>query len=245
MNKYLQKIASKISKNKIYKIVFYGDSITSTEWVHPNWREITKYVLEDHLTFLTKDWKKSSWNIRMFNGGLNGSTSSEMAEGIDKYVINQRPDLVLLQGNRNDLTFKVPIKKHTENINKMIKNLLSHKIETIYWGTPASLDKDRNKMFKPYLKDCLEIVKRNKIPYVNMFDKIQEYKLTRFYTFASVGNEDENMKKGQIDVVHPNQLGNAYIAKILLKDIWGIEFDPDLYIKETLEGKMYPEYYSQ
>jgi len=45
----MEKIKEALEKNGKYWIAFVGDSITSTEWVHPNWREIVEYVLKDKL----------------------------------------------------------------------------------------------------------------------------------------------------------------------------------------------------
>ena len=43
----LQEISDSIKSNGKYWIAFTGDSITSCEWVHPNWREIVEYVLQE------------------------------------------------------------------------------------------------------------------------------------------------------------------------------------------------------
>ena len=60
----LKLIKSHLNKDKTFRIVFMGDSITSTEWVHPNWREIIEYVLKMELEKQMKDWKIPSWGIR-------------------------------------------------------------------------------------------------------------------------------------------------------------------------------------
>ena len=64
----------------------------------------------------------------------------------------------------------------------------------------------------------------------------------KFFTFISEENLDEKIKAGEIDPSHPNQLGNAYIAKVLLDKIWGIKFDPEKYIKNVNGGEKLPEY---
>ena len=77
---------------------------------------------------------------------------------------------------------------------------------------------------------------------IDMFNIYQNYSTEKFFTFISEGNPVEGVKAGDLDLQHPNQLGNAYIAKIILKEIFGINFDADEYIKDTLEGKKYPGY---
>ena len=54
-------IQKRIDENGKYWISFVGDSITTCEWVHPNWREIVQYVLNDKL--------KGDWGFRCFNFG--------------------------------------------------------------------------------------------------------------------------------------------------------------------------------
>lgn len=240
---YLTKIQNHIQKDKIYTIAFYGDSITSTEWVHPNWREIIEYVLKDYLGFVMKDWKTPSWNIRTINSALDGAKSEDLREKLDSYVLAHEPDLVILQGTRDDLTFNIGIKNHINNITSIIKEILNRKISVIFCGTNPSLNQEDNRKYSPYIKKGALIARQLKIKYVDLFNKLQNYDLKKFYTFLSEGNEAEGTKPGEIDPEHPNVLGNAYIAKILLKDIFGIEFDPELYIKDTLAGEKYPKYY--
>lgn len=44
------------------------------------------------------------------------------------------------------------------------------------------------------------------------------------------------------DEFHPNQLGNAYMAKKVLADVFGINFNPNMYMQDHLGGKKYPGY---
>lgn len=57
-------IQKQIDKNGKYWITFVGDSTTSCEWVHPNWREIVQYVLNEKLG--------GDWRFRGFNFGYDG-----------------------------------------------------------------------------------------------------------------------------------------------------------------------------
>ena len=76
-----------------------------------------------------------------------------------------------------------------------------------------------------------------------MFEIYQQFNLDKFFTFISeFGNEDIGIKPGELDFQHPNALGNAYIAKVVLKEVFGIDFDPELYMKTLLNGEKYPKY---
>jgi lysophospholipase L1-like esterase len=241
-SRLLSEIKNHIKKSKIYRIAFYGDSITSTEWVHPNFREIIEYVLKDYLTDLMHNWQIPSWNIRCFNAALDGGTSKDMLQNLKDYILIHKPNLVILQGTRNDFSFKLGVPKHIKNITSIIKKLLANKIDVIFCGTTPSLLKRTNKEYSPFIKQDPIIAKKLKIKYVDLFHKYQKFNLKKFFTFISEGDPDAGLKVGELDKEHPNTLGNAYIAKILLKDIFGIKFDPELYIKEVLAGKKYPKY---
>jgi hypothetical protein len=77
---------------------------------------------------------------------------------------------------------------------------------------------------------------------VDLFNIYKSFPLRKFYTFKSEENVPEHIKEGEIDFLHPNQLGEAYVAKAVLKEVFGIEFDPELYWKDTLAGEKYPKY---
>jgi hypothetical protein len=57
----INQIKDYLNKNDKFRIVFVGDSITSTEWVHPNWREIIEYVIKEELEKIISDWRIPSW----------------------------------------------------------------------------------------------------------------------------------------------------------------------------------------
>ena len=80
MNSTLELIFTQIHNDNFHRIGFVGDSITSTEWVHPNWRAIVEYVLKEELTSLIGNWKTPSWKIRCFNFGFDGSTTVDLLD---------------------------------------------------------------------------------------------------------------------------------------------------------------------
>jgi lysophospholipase L1-like esterase len=242
---YLQKIRETITKDDIYKIIFYGDSITSTEWVHPNWREIIDYVLKDYLVPIIGDWKIPSWKIRTINAGLDGATTKDFVEQLELHVLSYNPSLVIFMGGKNDLYLGLSVEEYCQNLSEIFKKLNNKKIDTVFCSSTPSLRKDFTERFKPYVEKTPGITKKYNIPFINIFEQYQEFQLEKFFTFISEGNPEVGIKKGEIDPLHPNQLGNAYIAKILLKEIFGIDFDPEIYIKDTINGKMYPRYYEK
>ena len=78
--KMMDKIKNKLEKEGKFWIAFVGDSITSTEWVHPNWREIVEYVLKEELQKVFTDYRIPFLGIRCFNHGYDGATTKDILE---------------------------------------------------------------------------------------------------------------------------------------------------------------------
>jgi len=100
----MKNIKRKLDNNGKFWITFAGDSITSCEWVHPNWREIVEYVLKNELSKAMIDWKKPSWGIRCFNWGLDGSISTDIVERLGQ-ITDSKPDMMIVMIGANDPPF--------------------------------------------------------------------------------------------------------------------------------------------
>ncbi len=234
--------ASLLVKGK-YWIVFTGDSITSCEWVHPNWRDMVIYVLQEELTALLKgDWKTAEWGIKGFNFAYDGATTKDILERIDDLLL-VNPQLVIGLMGGNDPVMGVSVEQSVANI-KRISELVTESGSKLIWcnSTPAGKGSKKNPEYKPYAQAMMQIPDQENFFKIDMFNLYQQYPTEKFFTFQSEANPLEGIKAGEPDLQHPNQLGNAYIAKIILKQVFNIEFDPEKYIRETLEGKKYPGY---
>ncbi len=235
----LAKIADKLKQNGKYWIVFTGDSITSCEWVHPNWREIVEYVLQEEMTKYLNDWKMSEWGIRGFNFALDGATSRDILNRVNKMkTIN--PDIIIGLMGGNDPALGISIAESVENIKR-----ISNSFNTIVvWcsSTPAGERSKKNAEYAPYVEAFLQIPDSEYFRKIDMFNIYRKFPTKKFFTFKSEENPVEGIKEGELDLQHPNQLGNAYIAKVILKKVFDIEFDPEKYWKETQSGEKLPKY---
>ena len=239
----LEQIKKTLHTSGKYWIVFTGDSITSCEWVHPNWREIVIYVLQRELVnLMSDDWKIPSWGVRGFNFAYDGATTKDILNKIDDILL-VKPQLVISLMGGNDPVLGVSEEESVENITK-ISELVAKAGSQLVWcgSTPAGKGSKKNPEYEPYAKALMQIPEKVNFFKIDMFNIYQNYSTEKFFTFISEGNPVEGVKAGDLDLQHPNQLGNAYIAKIILKEIFGINFDADEYIKDTLEGKKYPGY---
>lgn len=231
-----------------YRIVFLGDSITSAEWVHPNWREIVEYVLKQEFGYRIGSgefgWKLAEWGIRCFNAGFDGATTEDMLQRLDTDVLVHNPDMVIVCGGDNDMHLKRTDMELKESLSKIVSKLESSTKGSIYMSPPsgpASRANDEENL-RQFMKPALLLFPRDNMQFIDLFLEYKKFDTERFFTFVSIGNEHAGLKPGDIDFLHPNQLGNAYIAKIVLEHGFGISFDPDLYIEKTLAGEMFPSY---
>jgi len=250
MTTLLEDIKSVISLDQKFKIVFYGDSTTSTEWVHPNWRGIIEYVVKMELEDFepakggTGSWNYSWWNLNFINSGLNGATTKDFLNRLSKDVFTYSPDMIIAITGDNDVD-KITEKEHAENHRKILTRL-TNKIKHVYYATSIYTAQDtHNAKYKGYVKELAKVFPFKDVTFIDLFELYSKYPIERFYTYV-IDKEDEECltdeKGGNTDTMHPNALGNAYIAKILLKEIFGLEFDPEMYIADLNSGLKYPRY---
>lgn len=239
----LENISRHLKKNNKYWIVFTGDSITSCEWVHPNWREIVIYVLQKEITkYLKEDWQTPKWGIKGFNFAYDGSTTKDILEKMDDILL-VKPQLVIGLMGGNDPVFDVSIEESVENINKIYESVIAASAKLVWCNsTSAGKGSKKNPEYEPYAKAFMDMPDKDGFTKIDMFNIYKSFPIDRFFTFTSEENPVEGIKEGEPDLQHPNQLGNAYIAKVILKEVFEINFDPEKYIKETLEEKKYPGY---
>lgn len=239
----LAEIKSYLVNKKRFWIVFTGDSITSCEWVHPNWREIVEYVLKEEMTkFLKGDWKTSEWGIKTFNFAYDGATTKDILEKIDNLLLI-KPDLTIGLMGGNDPTFKISISSHISNIEKIASKLITAGSKVVWSNSiPAGQGSKKNPKYKPFAQAVTKITGNENLQVIDMFNLYQNFPLERIFTFKSEENPIEEIKSGEPDLQHPNQLGNAYIAKVILEKVFSIKFNPEKYIKDTQGGEKYPGY---
>ena len=236
----LEEIANKLKTKGKYWIAFTGDSITSCEWVHPNWRDIVQYVLQSEMTdYLKGDWKTSEWGIKGFNFAYDGATTKDIVNKKDDIKLIS-PDLIIGLMGGNDPTLGVTVAESVENITKVVQAFDC----TVVWcnSTPAGENSKKNPEYEPYAKAFMDMEGAENLQKIDMYSIYKQFPLERIFTFISEENPIEGIKAGEVDLQHPNQLGNAYIAKVILKEVFNIEFNPEKYIKETLAGEKLPSY---
>lgn len=232
----VNKIIQLLKENNKYRIAFVGDSLTSCEWIHPNWREIVEYVLKNELESKFEDWKIPSWGIRCFNFGFDGSTTRDILEKAEE-ILAIKPDLIISLMGGNDPTLGIKVEKTKNNIENLLNKF---KGIGVFWMTSLPDFKGRKDTeYEAYRKASLEISGGENQKVYDSFSEYKKNNLNKLFTLVT----DEYKNEGYLtDPEHPNQLGNAYIAKMVLKEMFEIEFDPEKFIETTLSGEKYPKY---
>jgi lysophospholipase L1-like esterase len=240
----LQTIEKYLELDKFYNIAFIGDSLTSCEWIHPNWREIVEYVLKQELEEKMEDWKLPAWKLRTFNVGFNGGNSSDVLHLLQESVLIHKPALAFIMLGTNDADFQTATpEEFKENIKLMCKRLSEIGCKDIVLMTsPKTLDKDANDGYVNYFKLLEELTLEENLYFLDLYRKFENLKLEKIYTFISPRDEMDGTKAGDIDQVHPNRLGNAYIAKFVLEELFRINFNPKLYLETLLQEEKFPRY---
>jgi hypothetical protein len=246
-NKFLSKIKNNLENDSWYRIAFLGDSITSAEWVHPNWREIIEYILKMELEKMLGDINIPWWKMRFYNAGFCGDHTGHLLGYLDEELAPIRPDLVIFMDTYNDKYFDISPLEHGRNLELIFFRLSEFCENIVFSSSIKRLKPKANELNDPYRREAERIIKNSKsnISYVDLYSQFEKLNLSRFFTFINTP-EDENKEfgviAGEIDFSHPNVFGNAHIAKIFLNDIFGVEFDPEIYLKGVLKGEKYPRY---
>lgn len=238
----LGEIKKILLKTGRFHIVFIGDSITSEEWVHPNWREIIEYVLKDRFIDLelTDDWRVPEWGIRGINSGYDGASTSEILARLDEAVFKFKPEMAISLFGGAD----VEVSDKLLADEKKLMNEVSSKVPVFVYCT--SLPCNNEKLIKnceKYVVTVKSILPAKGVHLIDMFSLYRKYDLAKMFDMTNrYGNKVLKIQPGEVDFVHPSQLGNAYIAQVLLKEVFGVDFDPEQYLREVLSGMMWPRY---
>ncbi len=224
---YLE-VLNKLKKGEIYKIAFIGDSLTSCEWIHPNWRDIFEYILKFSFEeFKGDDWWIPEWNIKFFNYSLDGGTTKHFISNVIDCENEIGPDMYIIMGTSNDYYFKISPEQGRKNIEKIF-DILKDK-QVIYSPDIKCNDPEYNKTDIPYIEEVLKISFPKNVLFVNGYEISKKFNPKKIYTLV---------ENGKIDQVHPNVLGNGYIAEMFLENIFGIKIDIEKYLDDVSSNKV-------
>lgn len=141
--------------------VFLGDSL------------IYGYGVPPKANWVNKIKELSSYNI--LNGGVNGSTTTDMLVRFDKDVLKESPSKVFIMGGTNDLLSNRSVNSILCNLELMIKDLYASNIDVLIGIPPTIIPEMAYKLFMPtstytYCKKQLPILKDELISLCNKYN---------------------------------------------------------------------------
>ncbi len=250
-NCFFEDIKKSVEKDESFLIAYYGASTTSQEYMFPNWGEIIRYTLKyafENEDEGEDDYKKYMWNIHTINLGLDGASSTDLLERFDNLVLSKKPNIIFLDASKNDVYYKID-KKVTENNNKkLIKKALDKGIKVVFTARIPSLRENLNKKIIEYneidKKIAKEFSENKNFIFIDLFNIFPKTLIKESYTLIHpISNEYIGIKAGEIDPIHYNKLGNVIVSKILLKEVFNIDFDENKFLKDLSDNtKMFPDY---
>lgn len=238
MTNFQKDLESKIKQDKLFSIVYYGASTTSIDYVFPGWGSIIRYWLRD---YIEENVGPYYWNLQTVNRGLDGASSGELLERFPQMIESANPDLIFLNIGKNDYYYKIKQEETEKNIRKIIEKALKNGYKVVFTTSAPALTKELNQKIKPYVdldrRMAQEFSGNKEFVFIDFYNFFSEDDLKRSYTLISEnGNDVVGIKPGEVDPIHFNKYGNALVAKILLKEVFGIGFDQEKFIQDLSDN---------
>jgi acyl-CoA thioesterase-1 len=170
-------------------IVAMGDSLTAGLGVAPE---------KSYPALLESSLRAAGLNYRVINAGVSGETSSGARSRID-WIINSRPDLVIVETGANDGFRGISTELLYENLAAIIESLLANDISVLLAG--------------------MQMVSNLGDDYRTAFNAVYPRLAERYpVTFMPFFLEDVAMVRehNQQDTIHPNEQGYRIIVENLL-----------------------------
>lgn len=195
------------------KIIFFGDSITDADRDRENPNDLGNgFVLfaANKLRLLYPEKE-----LQILNKGIGGERTTELLQRIQKDVVAEKPDLVVMLVGINDVWRMLDCGEVTTeeqfraNYQKLVDTIQNAGAKIILIE-PYLLNVANKKHFRPYLDAFRKIIREiadGKIPLVPM-DEI----------FRGL-TQDISPDKFAADGVHPTHRGCRYIANLAVKEI--------------------------
>lgn len=247
----LNKIYERLDNQQIYKIAFVGDSISSAEWVFPNWRSIFEYILKFELEksfkrFGGDNWWLPEWNLKFYNYALDGASSKNMLESVTTAISEVKPNMFVVMGTANDSSLGISVSGQMANLKSIFDICKTQAIDCVYSTDPYSMSEQNNLAYKPYVEEVLKLasayVDDGSFVLLNAYEYFTKLDRSKLYTLEF--SSEEQLQYGlKVDPVHPNRLGNAYIAKLFLEGAFGFDVNPEIFMDDVIKGSVkYPRW---
>lgn len=177
-------------KTPNYSILFLGDSLTEGYEIDEN---------KTYVTLIENYWKEQGLDVRVFNGGVSGSTTASAMERLKWFERMNLTHIVLALG-ANDGLRGLPIEETQKNLKQAIEWAQQREIHVVLAGMqmPPNYGREYTQSFKSLFKELAQMEGVSFLP---------------FLLEGVAGVKELNLPDG----IHPNEKGHQVMKENMLK----------------------------
>jgi lysophospholipase L1-like esterase len=204
--------------NKKKKVVFFGDSITQMGADKGGYIRLMEELIQS---------ENLSNEFELVGAGIGGNKVTDLFLRLEKDVLSQQPDIVVIYVGINDIWHKrlsgtgTDYAKFASFYDVIVKKLQAAKIKVIVC-TPSVIGErkdhsnEQDGELNLYSNWIRTYAKSNQLPCVDLRNEFQQY---------LIANNPSNEEKGLLttDRVHLNAKGNLLVAQAVWKELKAIK----------------------
>lgn len=215
----MKKYYEKYIKKEPLTIVCIGDSTTSQEWCHPNWYDWLNFKFR-------QDDVSGGEHIQILNMGIDGGDIDHYTTQFERYISRFKPDLVIMSLGFNEI--ETP-NNHYERASKLLSMIKDINAEVLIWSTYETPNPKYSELLSHSNDTYRDLSTKYNATFIDMYNEFRKYRLNKLFTFTHQWvNELWELKPGDQDFLHCNEVGNQIIAQKILKE----GFNTDLTFSE-------------
>ena len=183
------------------KYVFLGDSLIFGYGVKPKDNWVNKL--------------KNTYDLDIYNKGVNGSTSTDMLVRFQRDAIDNCPNILFLMAGTNDLLSNRSVTSIVNNIEIMIKEALLNNIKVHIGIPPNIIPEMANKLFMrcdtyDYCKESLPLLRNELLNLCNSYS-------LKYIDFYSITENTKELYNLYLDGIHFNPKGQDLLFEAAKK----------------------------
>lgn len=183
------------------KYVFLGDSLIFGYGVKPKDNWVNKL--------------KNTYDLDIYNKGVNGSTSTDMLVRFQRDAIDNCPNILFLMAGTNDLLSNRSVTSIVNNIEIMIKEALLNNIKVHIGIPPNIIPEMANKLFMrcytyDYCKESLPLLRNELLNLCNSYS-------LKYIDFYSITENSKQLSNLYLDGIHFNPKGQDLLFEAAKK----------------------------
>ncbi len=205
-------------------VLCIGDSTTSQEWCHPNWVDWITFVLKQE-----PEWPKGL-NRKIINQGIDGSDIEYFLENFETSIAMYKPDITIMSLGFNNIKEFSNLKSRASKLLEKIQEINS---DIVIWSQYETPNPKWSSTLENFNNTYKELSEEFNTIFIDIYNEFKKYDLNKLFTYICPwGNSEWDMKPGDRDYLHCNEIGNQIIAEKILKEV----FNTGLSIAEEWKG---------